>query len=97
MAGTHAGGLKAAETNIKRYGADFYKIAGQKGGSAISDKPKGFAANPKLAQEVGRKVGFRTRRGYKWLGDEDDWHGRYRNLETGEEKIIKYSHAVSEL
>lgn len=94
MAGTREGGLKAAATNKKRYGDDFYKKMGRIGGTAWSDKLKGFAANPKLAKEVGMKIGLRTRRGYKWLGDVDSWHGRYINKETGEEEIKKYSREV---
>ena len=94
MAGTREGGLRAAATNKKRYGEDFYKKMGHKGGTAWTDKLKGFANNPKLAQEVGRKIGLRTRRGYKWLGDVDSWHGRYISLETGEESIKEYSRKV---
>lgn len=94
MAGTIEGGKRAAATNKKLYGEDFYKRLGHKGGSAWSDKPRGFATNPKLAQEVGRKIGLRTRRGYKWLGDVDSWHGRYINKETGEEEIKKYSREI---
>lgn len=33
MAGTIEGGRKAAETNRKKYGEDFYKVQGSKGGS----------------------------------------------------------------
>lgn len=94
MAGNKAGGLKAAATNKKLYGEDFYKRLGHRGGSAWSDKPRGFAANPKLAQEVGRKIGLRTRKGYKWLGDVDSWHGRYKDKKTGEITVIKYSKEV---
>ncbi len=32
MAGTKAGGKKTAETNYKKYGPDFYKKIGAKGG-----------------------------------------------------------------
>ena len=32
MSGTRAGGLKAAKTNMKKYGKDFYKLNGAKGG-----------------------------------------------------------------
>ena len=50
MSGTVKGGKKAAETNRAKYGEDFYKEIGHKGGSAWSDKLKGFAANPELAK-----------------------------------------------
>lgn len=61
MAGTKAGGLKAAATNIERHGKDFYKEVGRKGGKA--GNTGGFAANPKLAKIAGRKGGLISRRG----------------------------------
>ena len=41
MAGTKSGGQSAAETNIKRYGEDFYRRIGKIGGS--KSKTGGFA------------------------------------------------------
>lgn len=41
MAGTFLGGLKAAATNKKRHGKDFYKVIGAKGGMKGTDG--GFA------------------------------------------------------
>lgn len=61
MAGTKAGGLKAAATNIERYGKDFYKEMGRKGGKA--GNTGGFATNPELAKIAGRKGGLISRRG----------------------------------
>ena len=61
MAGTKAGGLKAAATNIERHGKDFNKEMGRKGGK--DDKTGGFAANPELAKIAGRKGGLISRRG----------------------------------
>ena len=61
MAGTKAGGLKAAATNIERHGKDFYKEVGRKGG--IAGNTGGFAANPELAKIAGRKGGLISRRG----------------------------------
>ena len=90
MPGNREGGLKAAKTNLKRE-PGFYSRIGRIGGSAPTTKLKGFAADPKLAKEVGRRIGLRTRRGYKWLGDVDSWHGKYINKATGEEEILKYS------
>ncbi len=43
MAGTKAGGEKAAETNKKLYGADFYSVVGKLGGSVSAGG--GFASN----------------------------------------------------
>ncbi|MDO4872319.1 MAG: KGG domain-containing protein [bacterium] len=61
MAGTKAGGAKAAATNKEKYGADFYSRIGQKGGQ--NGTTGGFAANRELAVEAGRKGGRISRRG----------------------------------
>ena len=61
MAGTKAGGLKAAATNLDRHGKDFYKRIGQKGGR--NSHTGGFAANPELARTAGAKGGRISRRG----------------------------------
>jgi len=42
MAGTKAGGRKAAETNKKKYGSDFYARIGREGGA--NGNTGGFAA-----------------------------------------------------
>lgn len=59
MAGTKAGGLKAAEKNLKR-DPEFYKKIGQKGGR--NGHTGGFAANPDLARIAGAKGGRISRR-----------------------------------
>lgn len=61
MPGTKAGGLKAAATNKAKYGADFYKIQGAKGGRI--GRTGGFAANPVLASLAGAKGGRLSKRG----------------------------------
>jgi general stress protein YciG len=61
MAGTKAGGQKAAATNLLRHGKDFYKRIGQKGGR--NGHTGGFAANPELARIVGAKGDRISRRG----------------------------------
>ena len=61
MVGTKAGGLKAARTNRERYGKDFYKIQGRKGG--MSGHTGGFAADLELARAAGAKGGRVSRRG----------------------------------
>lgn len=57
MAGTKAGGKKAAATNKERYGKDWYAKIGRKGGSKTNTLPKGFAANRELARIAGAKGG----------------------------------------
>lgn len=60
MPGTKIGGQKAAITNKKKHGEDFYKNIGRKGGR--NGHTGGFASNPALAKEAGRKGGKISRR-----------------------------------
>ena len=60
MAGTIAGGKKAAATNLARHGKDFYKNIGRIGGK--NGTTGGVAANPELARIVGAKGGRISRR-----------------------------------
>lgn len=61
MAGTKAGGFKTAATNKKRFGKNWYAEIGRKGGQ--NGHTGGFAANPELAKEAGRKGGKISKRG----------------------------------
>lgn len=61
MPGTIEGGRKAAATNKKKYGKEFYANIGRKGGR--NGHTGGFAANPELAKEAGRKGGKISKRG----------------------------------
>ena len=61
MAGTPAGGQKAAQTNLKKHGKDFYKRIGKKGGQ--NGHTGGFASNPELAKIAGRKGGKKSKSG----------------------------------
>jgi len=54
MAGTKAGGKAAAQTNKKKYGADFYARIGASGGRM--GHTGGFAAGPE-GRERARKYG----------------------------------------
>lgn len=60
MAGTKLGGIKAAQTNKARHGAEFYAKIGAKGGK--NGTTGGFAANRELARIAGRKGGQISRR-----------------------------------
>lgn len=59
MAGTKAGGLKAAQKNLQK-DPDFYAKIGAKGGR--NGHTGGFAANPELARVAGAKGGRISRR-----------------------------------
>lgn len=61
MSGTISGGQKAAQTNLKKHGKDFYKRIGKKGGR--NGHSGGFASNPELAKIAGRKGGKKSKRG----------------------------------
>lgn len=51
MAGTIKGGKAAAATNKRKYGEDFYRQIGQKGGRL--GRTGGFYANRELARKAG--------------------------------------------
>lgn len=60
MAGTKAGGQKAAARNKAKYGADFYAKIGAAGGK--KGTTGGFFANRELARKAGAKGGRISRR-----------------------------------
>jgi hypothetical protein len=61
MAGTKVGGIRAAETNKRKYGPNFYKNIGSKGG--IVQTKKGFALmSAEKVSAAGRKGGAISRR-----------------------------------
>lgn len=60
MPGTVKGGQQAAETNMKKYGKDFYARIGAIGGK--KGTTGGFAANRELARIAGAKGGRISRR-----------------------------------
>jgi hypothetical protein len=60
MAGTKQGGKSAAATNKAKYGEDFYKKIGAKGGK--KGTTGGFYVNRDLAREAGAMGGRISRR-----------------------------------
>ncbi len=60
MAGTKAGGQRAAATNKAKYGDDFYANIGKRGGE--NGRTGGFFANRDLARRAGAKGGRISRR-----------------------------------
>lgn len=60
MAGTKAGGQAAAVTNKAKYGKDFYREIGAKGGKL--GKTGGFYADRELARRAGAIGGKISRR-----------------------------------
>ena len=63
MAGTIEGGRKAAITNKMKYGDDFYRGIGHKGGSKTSPTKRWWALHPELAKAAGAKGGAKSKRG----------------------------------
>ena len=63
MAGTTAGGKKAAKTNKKLHGANFYAEIGRKGGRKVHPETRYFAMHPEVAKNAGAKGGRKSRRG----------------------------------
>lgn len=61
MGGTIAGGRAAAATNKRKYGEDFYRKIGAKGGQ--NGRTGGFYANRELARKAGAMGGRISRRG----------------------------------
>lgn len=61
MAGTRAGGKKAAKTTKEKHGKDFFRQIGAVGGR--KGTTGGFAANRELARIAGAKGGRISRRG----------------------------------
>lgn len=60
MVGTKSGGMKAAKTNKERHGDGFYARIGAIGGR--NGHTGGFASNPELAREAGKKGGRKSSR-----------------------------------
>ena len=63
MSGSRDGGRKAAETNKKKYGKDFYANIGRKGGRKSHPETRYFAMHPEVAKSAGTKGGKRSKRG----------------------------------
>lgn len=73
MPGTKEGGKKAAQTNKSKYGSNFYKkIGGQSWKNPNRSRKTGFAINPELAREAGRKGGLKTKDDYKTKEEYED-------------------------
>lgn len=59
MSGSKESASKTRDTNIRKYGIDFYSRNGKLGGKAECSKPKGFAAMSKeRLLEISRKGGI---------------------------------------
>jgi Stress-induced bacterial acidophilic repeat motif. len=71
MSGTKEGGRKAAATNKKRNGEDFFKRIGAIGGR--NGHTGGFASSHELAVEAGRKGGRISKRGKAKKDENEDF------------------------
>lgn len=69
MVGTRAGWQKAQATILEKYGPNFYKEIGRKGGKKSSGGY--FKGNPEVARLCGKKGGRISLKGYKLIKKED--------------------------
>jgi DNA-binding transcriptional regulator YdaS (Cro superfamily) len=63
VAGNKAGGKKTLETIIKRYGEDYFKIQGAKGGKVSHRETRPFYVDREHARRVGSIGGRVSKRG----------------------------------
>lgn len=63
MPGTIAGGRRAAATNKAKYGEDYYKNIGKKGGSVRRPETRWWNRHPEMARAAGAKGGSISKRG----------------------------------
>lgn len=90
MSGTKIGGMKAARTNLRKHGNDFYVKIGTKGGQ--NGHTGGFAANPALARIAGKKGGrISSRKGVK--NGEGTKYRRHKNTY----KIIENGKVITKI
>ena len=87
MSGNRAGGLKAAKTNKERYGKDFYKIQGAKGGKVSCEK--GFAVMDSV-EKVASKAGSISKRVFKFIREVGGLR-IYAENKTGKIVVFKYN------
>ena len=94
MAGTLAGGRKAAKTNKLRQGEDFYKRIGAIGGKVGTTG--GFYVNHALAQLAGAKGGRRSIRGWRLRGKtyKNNQTTLYYEHRTNQELVLVYNETL---
>ena len=88
MSGNRIGGRKAATTNKKLYGEDFYARIGAKGGR--NGTTGGFYGKPEKARIAGAKGGTKSKMGYHII-KETRWSIFYENIQTGAILKVKKS------
>lgn len=89
MSGTRAGGVRAAATNKLRYGPNYYRQLGKKGGEV--SRGGGFAANSQLARTAGR-MGGQVSRKTEGQRDTCGYCGREYGTGAGLATHIKFKH-----
>lgn len=88
MTGTRAGGLKTTKTIKKKYGDDFFRKQGRKGGKL--SRTGGFAKNRDIARTAGAIGGKLGKPGYKLIKATSKTL-KYKNRKTGEIKTFRRS------
>ncbi len=85
MPGTKAGAAKAAATNKAKYGENFYKEIGRKGG--LNGHDGGFKAYPELAKLAGKKGGSISSRS---LDGKKDLETRRKNYNKNHNELSQH-------
>lgn len=83
MSGTKSGGIKTAKILMEKDPLHYVKI-GSKGGKNGKGTRKGFAYSEDTAKKAGAKGGSLSKRGYKYIRSDKDFH-YYIEKATGEE------------
>lgn len=86
MSGTVAGGKRAAQTNIRKFGDDYYRNIGRRGGRAKSSL-KGFGTNRLLAKVAGSIGGKNSAR--KWTEEQRLVQGKRAKKAWNKKKGIR--------
>lgn len=100
MAGTKKGGLAAAASNKAKYGNNFYRIIGAKGGSL--SRTGGFHQNRELARQagaIGGRISRRTKAGRKphKLSAEQQYERLLEQFKKGELNYHQFMAATANL
>lgn len=76
--------MSAADTLREKYGDDYFSRIGKSGGK--STHKRHFAINTDQA----KLGGYKSKRGYTFLGDIDGEKGKYKSKSSGKTVVLEY-------